>query len=427
MKKQCIALVDCNNFYVSCERVFNPKLEGVPVVVLSNNDGVIVARSNEVKALGIKMATPIFKVRDAIERYNIRSFSSNYGLYGDMSARVMSVLAERAAEIEVYSIDEAFLSLKGIQTNISRYLGEMKQYVEQCVGIPVSIGVGPTKTLAKVANEIAKKNPQYKGILSLCDLSEKHIDLYLKRFPIDDVWGVGRRTAPVLRIHGIRTAYDLKKANDSWIRNMFSVVMLRTVHELRGIPCIGFYTETDPQQSIASTRSFGRPVTHIKELREAVALYCSNAAEKLRKGHQVATVIQVFIHTNYHKKTDPQYGNGLTELLPFPTDDTGIIIKKAHNMLQRIYQEGYNYKKAGIVLSKLMPVDAVQLDLFKTYQENQKGRKLMEVMDSINRRWGRRSVHLAATGIQKMWSMKRQHISQRYTTSWDELVVAKTS
>lgn len=426
MKSDVIALVDCNNFYVSCERVFNPKLEKKPVVVLSNNDGVIIARSNEVKALGIKMATPIFKVQNIVDAHNIEVFSSNYVLYGDMSARVMSVLIQYAQDIEIYSIDEAFLSFNGMQIDENLYIKNIRNQVQKWTGIPISIGVGSTKTLAKVANETAKKNPKYNGTLSFTDLPEKEIDEYLQKFPVDDVWGVGRKTAPVLRIHGIRTARDLKYASDSWIRKMFSVVMLRTVHELRGINCVDMEMVPAPQKSIASTRSFGRPVSSISELKESVAMYCSVAAEKLRKSNQLASVIQIFILTNYHKKTDPQYANAMTQLLPFPTSDTLIMVKTAHEMLTEIYKEGYKYKKAGIILLNLMSADAVQLDLFRSYSAKEKGGKLMKTMDAINKKWGRGTLQLATIGIRKPWTMKQEKISKRYTTSWDELIVAKT-
>ncbi len=417
------ALVDCNNFYASVERVFNPKLEGKPVVVLSNNDGVIIARSNEAKALGIKMATPVFKVKDIIEKHDVKVFSSNYVLYGDMSNRVIAILYESAAEVEIYSIDEAFLKLDGIQQNFNKFGHDIRDKVKKWTGIPISVGIADTKTLAKVANELAKKSPHYKGVLDISGLSDKEMDKYLKLMDINDVWGIGRRLSPMLRIHGIKTARDLKYANDRWIRKCINVPGLKTVHELRGIPCIELAQNPAPKKSIASTRSFGRPVTTLTELKQAVAMYCTIAAEKLREGGQVSAAIQVFIHTNRHRRDQAQYANSAAGMFAQPTSYTPQIIKTAHFLLKKIYKSGYKYKKAGIILTKLMPKHQIQLDLFKEHQNNFRNDHIMQTIDKINLKHGRNTVNPAALGIKKPWKMQQSKKSKRFTTNWHEVIV----
>lgn len=419
------ALVDCNNFYVSVERVFNPKLEGKPVVVLSNNDGVIIARSNEAKALGIKMATPVFKVRDIIEKYDVKVFSSNYVLYGDMSNRVIAILREAAPEVEIYSIDEAFLKLDGIQENFKKFGHDIRDKVKKWTGIPISVGIAKTKTLSKVANELAKKSPQYNGVLDISGLNDKDVDKYLQQFDISDVWGVGRKLSPMLRIHGIKTACDLKYADDQWIRKSINVLGLKTVHELRGIPCIEIQQNPAPQKSIASTRSFGRPVTTLTELKQAVAMYCTIAAEKLRKGGQVGFAIQVFIHTNCNRKDQAQYANSAAGMFSQPTSHTPTIIKTAHFILKQIYKPGYKYKKAGIILTKLMPKDQIQLDLFNEYQTTPHKDRIMQTIDKINAKYGRNTLNPAALGITKPWKMRQLKKSKRFTTNWNEVIIIK--
>ncbi len=416
------ALVDCNNFYASCERVFNPKLEGKPVVVLSNNDGVIIARSNEAKALGIKMATPIFKVQDIIDRYHVNVFSSNYVLYGDMSHRVISILRDSASEVEVYSVDEAFLKLDGLQEDLSKFGSAIRDKVKKWTGIPISVGIAETKTLAKVANELAKKNPQYQGVLDFSDLREDMIDKYLVQLDISDVWGIGRKLSPMLRIHGIKTARDLKYASDQWIRKCINVLGLKTVHELRGIPCIQLEENPAPKKSIASTRSFGRPVLSLTELKQAVALYCTIASEKLREARQVASAIQVFIHTNFHRQDQAQYSNSAATMFPRPTSHTPTMIKSAHKLLEQLYKPGYKYKKAGIILTKLMPKDQIQLDLFNEHKSNPRNDRIMQTLDKVNAKYGRNTLSLAALGITKPWKMRQLRKSKRFTTSWQEVI-----
>ncbi|MFC1599516.1 Y-family DNA polymerase [Patescibacteria group bacterium] len=416
------ALVDCNNFYASCERVFNPKLEGKPIVVLSNNDGVIIARSNEAKALGIKMATPVFKVQDIIDRHKVNVFSSNYVLYGDMSHRVISILKQAAPEVEVYSVDEAFLKLDGIQEDLTKFSRKICNKILKWTGIPVSIGIADTKTLCKIANELAKKNPQYKGVLDLSGMSDFKIDPYLKRIDISDVWGIGRRLSPMLRVHNIKTARDLKYASDQWIRKCINVLGLKTVHELRGIPCIQLEDNPAPKKSIASTRSFGRPVLSLTELKQAVALYVTIATEKLREGRQIASAIQVFIHTNFHRQDQSQYSESAATMLPHPTSHSPTIVKSAHKLLDTIYKPGYQYKKAGIILTKLMPKDQIQLDLFKEHKLNPHNERIMQTLDKINAKHGRNTLSLAALGLTKPWTMRQLKKSKKFTTSWNEVI-----
>ncbi|MFC1811016.1 Y-family DNA polymerase [Patescibacteria group bacterium] len=416
------ALSDCNNFYASVERVFNPKLEGKPVVVLSNNDGVIIARSNEAKALGIKMATPIFKVQHIIDKHRVHVFSSNYVLYGDMSHRVISVLRESAPEIEIYSIDEAFLKLDGIQENFTNFGRNLRDKVKKWTGIPISVGIADTKTLTKVANELAKKDPKYNGVLDISGLKDAKIDPYLERLDISDVWGIGRRLSPMLRVHGIRTARDLKYASDQWIRKCINVLGLKTVHELRGISCIQLEENPAPKKSIASTRSFGRPVQSLTELKQAVAMYVTTATEKLREGRQVASAIQVFIHTNYHRQDQAQYANSTATMLPQPTSHSPTIVRFAHKLLEQIYKPGYKYKKAGIILTKLMPKDQIQLDLFKSHKSNTHNERIMQTLDKINAKHGRNTLSLAALGLRKPWKMRQLQKSKRFTTKWNETI-----
>jgi len=426
------ALIDCNNFYVSCERVFSPKLENVPVAVLSNNDGVIIARSNEVKKLGIKMGTPAFKCRDIIEQYGIKIFSSNYVLYGDMSSRVMMTLSQFAEDIEIYSIDEAFLSLKGREEelalkykNFENFGREIKKTIKKWTGIPVSVGIARTKTLAKAANELAKKNPQYNGVLDFSNLSDEEINQYLDRVPIEDVWGIGRRTTPMLKAHGMYTAKDLKYADDRWVQKLLHITGLRTVHELRGISCISFENERKPQQTLASTRSFGRPVSSLKELKEAVSTYATQAAERLRDQKLLASFMNVFIQTNYFNENQKQYNNMLGVQFQQPTNDTRVLIQEASKILDKIYKPGYLYKKAGVILFNLMPETQVQLNLFRTFEEDKKSARLMHAVDKINDIGGRNTILFAAAGLQKSWRMNSRIASKRYTTKWEELIIAK--
>ncbi len=419
------ALVDCNNFYASCERLFRPELNGRPVVVLSNNDGCIVALSNEAKALGIGMGTPYHKNNHLIRKHNVEVFSSNYALYGDLSLRVADVLQQMEPDAEIYSIDEVFITLPaGSATwDLEAYSKTMKDRVEQYVGIPVSVGIAPTKTLAKVANRLAKKNPQYGGALDLT--SQPDIDGLLANAPVGDVWGIGLRSAAKLNRVGIYTALHLKEANDTWIRKKLTVTGLRTAMELRGISCIPLDPVRADKKAIVSSRSFGRPVVDLADLQEAVASYMSVAARKMRSQKSAAGALQVFIATNRFKKSMPQHAVGQTVRLPQPTAYTPTLISYASQLLKKLYKSGYQYKKAGVMLTELVPQHCQQRNLF--YQPQQESVALMDALDRVNDRWGKGTLQFAATGFKKSWGMRRSKVSPAYTTNWADLPVVKAS
>jgi len=422
-EKQVIALVDCNNFYVSCERVFNPGLESKPVIVLSNNDGCVVARSNEVKKLGVIMGTPAFKCRDLIKKYDVKVFSSNYALYGDMSQRVMETLSQFTPEMEIYSIDEAFLSLTGFTTlNLTDYARHIRTTVRKWTGIPVSIGIGSSKTLAKIANKIAKKNSEHEGIFDIHNNPE--INRLLDGLDVADIWGIGDKYAKFLIRHGICTALQLRNADDEFIRDNMTVVGLRIVHELRGVSCILLETVHQPRKGIVSSRSFGRPVKTLAELRESVADYMASAAERLRGQKSVASFIHVFIATNRFKN-EPQYSNFITQRLPVPTASTQDLITYAMLNLLKIYRPGYRYKKAGVMLTGIMSDNQAQLDLFTPFKYKANRKIIMGVMDEINNRWGSDTVQFATAGIGQLWQMRQSRKTPRFTTQWGEIPVVK--
>lgn len=418
------ALVDGNNFYVSCERVFNPRLEGRPVVVLSNNDGCAVARSAEVKALGVKMGTPWFQMQGLAKRHGIIALSSNYELYADMSNRMMSVLATFSPEQEIYSIDECFLGLDGFERMDSLAYGQtIRQRVRHWVGIPVCVGMASTKTLAKLANHCAKKG--LAGSDGVCDfacLCELERAALFRSLPVDEVWGVGRRLAAQLADRGIRTVEALRQADPATLRQSFSVVLERTRAELNGVSCLALEDVIPPRQQIQSSRSFGQYVHDLPSLEEAVASYISIAAEKLRRQHSLASMLQVYLRTNPHRTDAPQYQQGLTVPLPTPTDDTLRLITVARWVLKKIYRPGYAYQKAGVVLMNLCDAGTAQGDLFSNRQDNP---RLMQAMDRINATWGRGTLRSAAEGIDKEWTMKREKKSPAYTTRWDQLPEAR--
>lgn len=419
--KKVFALVDCNNFYASCERIFNPKLEGKPVVVLSNNDGCIIARSNEAKALGIKMGAPFFKCKSLIKRHNVQVFSSNYALYGDLSQRVMDVLQQMEPEVEIYSIDEAFVSLP-YSENLTEYATQLRNKVKQCVGIPVSIGIAPTKTLAKLANRIAKKNAQYNGVFDIS--SHDKIDELLSSIEVGDVWGIGRQSTKKLNRQGIYSVLQLKKANDAWIRKHLTVTGLRTVMELRGIPCISLENTQASKKSIISSKSFGSPVGSLADLTEAISTYTSRAAEKLRNQKSIAGGLHVFITTNRFK-TCMQYSNSEMVILPEPTSSTPALIGAAVKCLKHIYKPGYEYQKAGVMLTDIASETCQQKNLFMETSDDKA--PLMKALDKINERWGRHTLQYAVTGFKKPWKFKQTRKSPAYTTRWADLPIVKAS
>ena len=420
---RAIALIDVNNFYVSCERVFNPKLKDKPMVVLSNNDGCAVARSNEVKALGVGMGAPWFKFKDLAKQYGIVAYSSNYALYADMSNRVMSILRQFSPDQEVYSIDESFLDLTGFQLrDLVKYGQLMRGQILQWTGLPVCVGIGSTKTLAKLANHCAKKRPVFNGVCNLNAMTEPQINLILSEIAVGEVWGVGRKLAPKLEALGIHTVLDLKQANPERLRKLFSVVMQKTIHELNGKVCIEMEDIAPPKQQILSSRSFGHPVTDYQSLAESITLYMSRAAEKLRKQASYAGSVYVYIRTSPFKENQAFYSNGLTIPLSTPSDDTRLLVNTALWGLKRLYKPNYNYAKAGVMLSELVPVEGVQTDLFSQVQLSPKSTLLMQVMDGINRKMGKASIKLASEGINKPWKMKQENKSPCYTTNWGELI-----
>ncbi len=412
------ALVDCNNFYASCERVFNPKLNHRPVVVLSNNDGCVVARSNEAKALGIPMGIPEFKIRPLIKQHQVAVFSSNYTLYGDMSQRVMDTLGTLCPDLEIYSIDEAFLSLTGFASrNLSDYGRLIRARVKQDTGIPVSVGIAPTKTLAKIAGGIAKKSES--GVFDLTGADRESI---LAKTQVADIWGIGRAHTHFLHTHGIMTALQLSEASDQFIRKQMGIVGLRLVMELRGVSCLELEQCPSPKKGITCSRSFGRSITELHEMEEAISTYVSRAAEKLRREKLAVSCLSVFLHTNQFKDT-PQYSNALTVTLPAQTDSTPELIAAAISGIRRIWRDGFAYKKAGVMFLSLVPASQIQTSLFDS-ADRSRAKTLMATLDAINHRFGAGTLQYASSGIAKGWKASFNHCSPAYTTRWDELPVA---
>lgn len=414
------ALVDCNNFYASCEKLFRPDLKDTPVVVLSNNDGCVVARSREAKLLGIKMGVPVFQIKAEMQRHGILAFSSNYALYADLSSRVMRTLEEMAPRVEVYSIDEAFLDLTGIESVLSlvEFGQQVRERIGHWIGITVCVGIAPTKTLAKLANHAAKKYPATQGVVDLTNPDRQRRLLAL--VPVDDVWGVGRRLSKRLNALGITTALDLANASPRAIRDQFSVVLERTVRELNGESCIELEEIPPTKKQIVCSRSFGVKVTHFELLREAVCEYATRATEKLRKEQQQAKVLTVFIRTNPFKDNEPQYSNSASGELLIPSCDTRDFIELANHLLKRIWKDGFRYAKAGVMLSDFYDPGMFQLGLFDDISTRSNSQQLMSVLDTINQS-GAGKVFFAGQGTKKDWSMKREHLSPAYTTRWDQL------
>ena len=420
--KRNIALIDVNNFYVSCERTFNPGLKNKPVVVLSNNDGCAISRSNEAKALGIKMGEPWFKCQEIAQKYSISGLSSNYALYADMSNRVMTILNDFSPNQEVYSIDECFLDLTGFNQDLKAYGQEMRGRILKWTGLPVCVGVGSTKTLAKLANHIAKKQSQFNGVCNLNALADNELNKLLNNIDVGEVWGVGRRLASKLKALAINTVLDLKQADPEFLRQQFSIVMAKTVSELNGFVCIELEEIAPPRKQILSSRSFGHAVRDYNSLAESITLYMSRAAEKLRSQQSLANVVQVYIRTSPFKLDESQYSKGLTIPMPSPTDDTRQLVRIALWALKRLYKRGYNYAKAGVSLGEIIPKTSVQVDMFASGQSTNRSASLMSTIDRINSKMGRESIKLASEGFARPWKMKQGNKSSNYTTSWDGLV-----
>ncbi|MCG8362165.1 MAG: Y-family DNA polymerase [Pseudanabaenales cyanobacterium] len=411
------ALVDCNNFYASCERLFQPRLRTQPIIVLSNNDGCVVARSQEAKQLDIKMGTPYFKVKALCDRHNVAVFSSNYQLYGDLSQRVMETLRQFTPDLEVYSIDEAFLSLDGFShLDVAAYAQEIRTRVGQWTGIPVSIGIGPTKTLAKIANHVAKRRTQT-GVFDLRDQTLQ--SEILATLPVQDIWGIGRRWAKKLPKFGIQTALQLREADPALIRRHFTVVGERLVRELNGDSCLPL-ENLMAKQNIMSSKSFGSLQTEFQPIAEALSCYAARACEKMRGQGSKAQGIHVMLRTSKFRQDCPQYSNGMNYGFPAPTSDTRVIAKAAKHCLAQIYRPGYAYQKTGVMLTDLISDSVQQQDLFQR-GDDRRSERLMAVMDALNAQMGRKALYLAAQGNERSWRMRCDRRSPRYTTQWEEL------
>jgi len=421
--EEIVALVDCNNFYVSCERVFDPKLEKVPVAVLSNNDGCIVSRSNELKALKIPMGAPGFKHEAFIRKHGGKLLSSNYTLYADMSSRVMQVLSTLAEDIEVYSIDEAFVNLKGFCTrDLEEYAARIRKEVRMCTGIPVSVGISSSKTLSKCANYVAKRYPGYKGVF--CMLDQVRIDKVLNMIPVGDVWGIGRQYDKFLRQNKIETAKQLRDADEKFIDRYLTKVGHQTLLELKGYSCLELDDAPAAKKGIVTSKSFGKQVNEYFELEEAVSSYITRAAEKLRAQDSVAGHLSVWLNTNRFKE-GPQYNSTLSTSLAPPTAYTPELIRVGLELLKELFLPGFEYKKAGVMLTDIMNEADVPLSILEANYLDDKRYDLMRIIDKINRIQGRDTIFYASSGIQKQWDMKRASLSPKYTTRWSDIPKVK--
>ncbi|MCC6181849.1 MAG: Y-family DNA polymerase [Bacteroidia bacterium] len=417
------ALIDCNNFYASCERVFNPSLNNKPIVVLSNNDGCVIARSNEAKELGIPMGAVAYQFKEEFIKYHVHVFSSNYALYGDMSNRVMSILGKYNSEIEVYSIDEAFLKFKGFEKfNLSEIGYTMRTDVLKSTGIPISIGFAPTKALAKVANKIAKKFPDKTHSVYIIDTEEKRIKA-LKWTKIEDVWGIGRQHSNRLNRIGIKTAFDFCNLSELWVKKNMSIVGTRLQYELKGTSVLDL-EDIQPKKNIATTRSFERNYTQLEDIKERVATFATTCAHKLRKQKSCCKTLLVFIHTNGHRSELPQYNKNIVIKLPFASNSSIVLVEYAIKGLIHIFKQGYQYKKAGVIVMDFVPEDNMQTTLFQS--PILKHKQLMITMDRINNTIGQEKLKLACQDINRTWKMRQEKLSPRYTTQLTEIITINT-
>lgn len=413
------ALADCNNFYASCERVFRPELRDRPIIVLSNNDGCVVARSNEAKALGIGMGDPFFKIRDLVQAHHVEVFSGNMALYGDLSQRVRMVLREFAPEVEVYSIDECFLDLRGMDiSDFDAYAKQISATCRRLTAIPVSVGIAPTKTLAKIASHLCKRYPKLQGGCYMHRVED--IEKVLRRLLVEEVWGIGHRSARKLHDRGIHTAWEFSQCNEGIVRALLGVTGLRTRQELRGVPCIDFEDTLEERQTICVSRSFAHEITDCRQLSEQVANFAASAVEKLRRQHSVAGEMIIFAHTNRFKESEPQSRGSI--LIPFveATNDHRRIVATAMEGVRDLYRRGLGYKRAGVILSHLSPEAAVQSALFGCSGERERENRLSKTIDKVRTSFGRESLRLGAQGCGEILANKENR-SPRYTTSWDEL------
>ncbi len=416
-----VALVDCNNFYASCERVFNLSLNNKPIVVLSNNDGCVVARSNESKALNIPMGASAFQYKDLFEKNNVNVFSSNYALYGDLSARVMNIISNFSPDVEVYSIDEAFIFFDGFENiDLQNHCKKLKNQIFKWTGIPVSIGISKTKALAKIANKIAKKYPEQTQGVYLMEGKEKQTK-GLKWTRIEDVWGIGSRYAARLKNIKVNTAYEFTQLNRTYVRKEFSVVGLRLLQELQGIRTLEIEHPKN-KKAIATTRSQKNDIYELEKLEERIATYAISCAEKLRKQKSVAHIVYVFVKTNRFKENQPQYRNAISFTMPYATSSSITITKCAKMALKSIFKEGYGYKKIGVILMGIVPENKLQLNLFRN--ENPKHKKLMQVIDQLNISENGK-IKFGSEDLGRKWKMRQEKLSPKYTTQWSDILVVK--
>ena len=413
-----IALADCNNFYASCERVFNPGLKDKPIVVLSNNDGCIIARSNEAKSLGIKMGEPVFKVRHVIKKNNVYVFSTNFALYGDMSSRVMSLLNDMSPEIEIYSIDEAFINFDGIKDQLE-IASHIRRTIKKSTGIPISIGIAKTKTLAKVANYIAKRRTKR----DVCLLTgQDNILKTLKCLPISKIWGIGSKYSRILNSYNIKTAYDFIQLNEEWVLKKMTIMGLRIQNELKEKPCFSIETNPSYKKNICTSRSFDGTVEGLQLIQEAITTHAVRCAEKLRAEKSCARYVSVVLKTNPFDTLGEYYSGYRSMALSIPTNDTLEIIRSANIILKSIYRKGLTYKKAGVIVGDIIPEDQVQLNLFDTEKDHISRKNLYGALDRVNQKMGRDKIQILGQGIKKRWGVKRQRVSPCYTTQWDQLL-----
>ncbi|MBC3871904.1 Y-family DNA polymerase [Undibacterium oligocarboniphilum] len=419
--KRSIGLIDCNNFYASCERVFRPDLNHQPIIVLSNNDGCAVSRSNEAKALGIKMGVPLFKISDLVREHGVHVFSSNYPLYADMSNRVMAILREYSPVQEVYSIDECFLDLTGFH-DIDQRARQIRDRVFRETSISVCIGIGASPTLSKLSNFVAKRHPRSQGVFNFNLLNNKQQESVLKNIPVEEIWGIGRQLTKALDVIGIQTALQLRTADISSMRKRFGIVMEKTVRELRGEACIELTESAPAKQQIITSRSFGQPVTEIEELQDALAHFISTSARKLRAQHSCAALLQVFIMTDRFREDQPQYCPSLALPLMTPTASSMTLQRYAVAALAAMFRPGYCYKKAGVILSEIFPETQFQGDMFAGAPDDP---SLMATLDQINARFGKGTLKLSQDGSRRSWQMRQDRKSPEYTTNWAELPVCR--
>jgi len=421
-----IALIDCNNFYVSCERVFDPKLKGKPVIVLSNNDGCVIARSDEAKQLGIEMGTPSFMIKELIQKQSVQVYSSNYTLYGDMSARVMQVIKEFVPRAEIYSIDEIFADVSSLtHLDLTDLAKQIRESVIRCTGIPVSIGIAPTKTLAKLSNRYAKKTRPDEAVF--CADEEWRVRDILDFTGVKDIWGVGEQYHKLLKKNGFHTAADFIHAPEAWVRKEMAVVGLRTQQELKGIACIEWQDEVKGKKNICTSRGFGKLITTKREVQQAIATFTSSCGQKLRRQNSCARRIHVFVQTNIHRKEDDQYFHSITLDITVPTNSTRELLKYSMKALDIIYRPGFKYNKTGVMVMDLVPANQTQLGLFESDTNRAKEKSTMTAVDGINRMFGQDTVRMARQEFNTKWKLRQQHLSKRYTTRFSDLMKVKAN